>query len=199
MRSPDVQSLVSSVAEDPRRFGEFTVSDEPEGRYEVVDGKIVEKPSMGAFEAWTASVLFGFLHRTDGVRARGFTVSEMMFVLDADRKLERRPDLAFVSYERWAQNRPVPRTPAWDVIPDLAIEVISPSNSASGVLVKVGDYFRHGVREVWVVYPLEEQVYVYRSPTSVRVLTRSDSLESPDILPGFQVPLVQLFEAQGAD
>ena len=101
-----------------------------------------------------------------------------MFLLDPVEQLERRPDLAFVSYERWARNRPVPRTPAWDVIPDLVIEVISPSNSASGVLIKVGEYFRHGVREVWVVYPLEEQVYLYRSPTSVRVLTRSDLLES---------------------
>ena len=110
-----------------------------------------------------------------------------MFLLDAVRKLERRPDLAFVSYERWARNRPVPRTPAWDVIPDLVIEVISPSNSASGVLVKVGEYFRHGVREVWVVYPLEEQVYVYRSPTSVRVLTRSDLLESTGYPPGLPV------------
>src|SRR3954463_11288756 len=65
--------------------------------------------------------------------------------------------------------------------------------SASGVLIKLSEYFRYGVREVWVVYPLEEQIYVYRSPASVRVLTRSDLLESPDFLPGFQLPLEQLF------
>ena len=120
-----------------------------------------------------------------------------MFLLDAARKLERRPDLAFVSYERWARNRPVPRTPAWDVIPDLVIEVISPSNSASGVLVKVGEYFRHGVREVWVVYPLEEQVYVYRSPTSVRVLTRSDLLESTGYPP--RLPVAARAALRGAE
>jgi Uma2 family endonuclease len=118
----------------------------------------------------------------------------MLFLLDAANDLKRRPDLAFVSHDRWARNRPVPRTTAWEVTPDLAIEIISPTNLAREVVVKVDEYFRCGVRSVWVVYPVEELVYVYESPTSVKILTRSDRLELPAILPGFQLPLDSLFE-----
>jgi Uma2 family endonuclease len=171
---------------------------EPSRRYEVRDGKVVEKPAIGIFETWIASVLFGWLLRSIGIKDHGRIVSEGLFLLDPDGKLKRRPDLAFVSYDRWARNRPVPRTEAWDVIPDLAIEVISPTNGASEVISKLGDYFRHGVRAVWVVYPIEEIVYVYGSPTDVTVLTRSGTLEAPAILPGFQLPLENLFDQAGS-
>jgi Uma2 family endonuclease len=191
-----VESVVSMPVAEAGTLAVPAESPEPEGRYEVIDGQIVEKPPMGVFEIWIASELFGWLQRTDGIKDHGRGVSEMIFLLDASKDLKRRPDLAFVSHDRWAKNRPVPRTSAWDVIPDLAIEVISPTNGASEVIAKVSDYFRYGAREVWVVYPLEEQVYVYRSPTSIRVLTRSDRLESPDILPGFQLPLESLFEPE---
>ena len=78
---------------------------------------------------------------------------------------------------------------------DLAIEVISPTNLASAVLAKVAEYFQHGVRFVWVVYPIEEQVYVYDSVTSVRILTRADRLAVPSVLPGFELALESLFES----
>jgi Uma2 family endonuclease len=191
-----VESVVSITPEAVESPAIPEVSREPEGRYEVVCGKIVEKPPIGVFETWIASELFGWLKIAEGLRDHGRSVSEMIFMLDAAVDLKRRPDLAFVTYERWAKNRPVPRTSVWDVIPDLAIEVISPTNGARDVIVKVGEYFRHGVKKVWIVYPLEEQVYVYHSPTSIRVLTRSDRLESPEILPGFQLPLEQLFESE---
>ncbi len=171
---------------------------EPEGHYEVVRGIVVEKPAMGAFETWIASDLFGWLRQSAEVRGLGRVVSEMLFCLDAAADLQRRPDLAFVSYQRWPRGRAVPRTAAWDVVPDLAIEVISPTNLASAVLAKVAEYFEHGVRCVWVVYPIEEQVYVYDSVTSVRILTRSDRLAVPSILPQFELPLESLFEAESA-
>ena len=81
------------------------------------------------------------------------------------------------------------------MIPDLAVEIVSPTNYASKVITKVNDYFRYGVKCVWVVYPIEQQVYVYESPTSVQILTRAGTLECPTILPGLQLPLAQLFEA----
>jgi Uma2 family endonuclease len=171
---------------------------EPEGYYEVVNGKVVEKPATGVFETWIASELFGWLQRSPGIQEHGRVLSEMLFFLDAANDLKRRPDLAFVSHERWARNRPVPRTAAWEVIPELAIEIISPTNLACQVIVKVGEYFRCGVRSVWVVYPVAEQLYVYESPASVRILTRSDRLELPGILPGFQLPLDSLFERPAA-
>jgi len=194
-------STISSLPTTELASGpiDLTVA-EPDGHYEVVYGKVVEKPAMGVFETWFASELFGWLQRSPGIQEHGRVLSEMLFLLDAANDLKRRPDLAFVSHDRWARNRPVPRTAAWEVIPDLAIEIISPMNLACEVLVRVDDYFRSGVRSVWVVYPGEglELVYVYESPTSVRILTRSDRLELPGILPGFQLPLDSLFERPAA-
>jgi Uma2 family endonuclease len=194
-------STISSVPTTELASGpiDLTVV-EPDGHYEVVNGKVVEKPAMGVFETWFASELFGWLQRSPGIQEHGRVLSEMLFLLDAANDLKRRPDLAFVSHERWARNRPVPRTAAWEVIPDLAIEIISPTNLACEVLVRVDDYFRSGVRSVWVVYPGEELelVYIDESPTSVRILTRSDRLELPGILPGFQLPLDSLFERPAA-
>jgi Uma2 family endonuclease len=188
-------STISSVPTTELASGPIDLTAvEPDSHYEVVNGKAVEKPALGVFETWFASELFGWLQRSLGIQEHGRVLSEMLFLLDAANDLKRRPDLAFVSHQRWARNRPVPRTAAWEVIPDLAIEIISPTNLACEVLVRVDDYFRSGVRSVWVVYPVEEQVYVYESPTSVRILTRSDRLELPAILPGFQLPLESLFE-----
>jgi len=172
-----------------------TTTLEPEGHYEVVRGIVVEKPAMGAFETWIASELFGWLMRSAEVRSLGRIVCEMLFCLDAAEDLQRRPDLAFISYHRWPRDRAVPRTAAWDVVPDLAVEIISPTNLASGVLIKVGEYFRHGVRSVWVVYPIAQQVYMYNSVTSVRILTRADRLAVPSMLPQFELPLENLFES----
>jgi len=165
------------------------------GLYEVVDGRVVEKLKMGAFQVHSASILFRILGQFAWTRKLGCVESEMLFLLDANAGLKRRPDLAFVSYERWPKKRRIPRTPAWDVVPDLAIEVVSPSNLASDVVVKVGDYFRAGVRRVWVIYPVEEQVYVYESPALARILGRADRLEDEAVLPGFSLPLSELFES----
>jgi Uma2 family endonuclease len=76
----------------------------------------------------------------------------------------------------------------------LAVEVISDSNSANNVQIKMEEYFEAGVRQVWVVYPISSKVYVYESPTSVRILQVGDDLEGGSLLPGFRLSLAVLFE-----
>jgi Uma2 family endonuclease len=170
------------------------VVDEP--LYEMIDGRIVEKPPIGAYQVWIASILTVFLHGPAAVNPMGRVVGEMLFTLDAGRKLKRRPDVAFVSYDRWPRRRPVPDEESWEVVPDLAVEVISTSNSAREVVKKVGDYFRAGVRVVWVVFPSERLVYVYRSATDLHVLQIGDELDGGDVLPGFRRPVRDLFEEE---
>jgi Uma2 family endonuclease len=120
-------------------------------------------------------------------------VVELLFRINVATDLQRRPDLAYVSYERWPRGkRPVPKD-AWNVVPDLAVEVVSENNSASEIHTKIQDYFRSGVRLVWVVYPIEAQVYVYTSPTQIAVAHRTDCLDGGDVLPGFILPLEALF------
>jgi Uma2 family endonuclease len=165
----------------------------PDGWYEVVDGQIVEKPPMGAFEVWITGLLVQVLGTYARSNQLGHVVPEMLFLIDAPRKLKRRPDVAFVSRERWPMSRRVPRTETWDVVPDLAVEVISPSNTADEVAGKLEEYFRSGVRLVWHVYPGQGKVYVYDSPLSVRILQVGDDLDCGAVLPGFRMPVSELF------
>ena len=120
-------------------------------------------------------------------------VTETLFLIDRARKLKRRPDVAFVSTKRWSLKREVPDTEAWDVVPDLAVEVISKTNSANAVARKIEEYFQAGVSLVWVIYPVTNKIYVYDSPTRVRILQLGDELDGEGVIPGFRVPLSTLF------
>ena len=98
--------------------------------YEVVDGKIVEK-EMGARDVEIGGRLFMHLGTFAWAHRLGRALGEFIFRIDQARDLQRRPDVAFVSYQRWAKNRPVPRTDnAWDVVPNLTVEVVIPTDAA---------------------------------------------------------------------
>jgi Uma2 family endonuclease len=171
-----------------------TSAAEDERLYEVVDGERRELEPMGAFETALASALAYYLGPFALQHKLGLVVTETLFVLDAHRNLKRRPDVAFVSYPRWPDDQ-VPRAEAWDVVPDLAVEVISPTNLAEEIDDKLTDYFAAGVRLVWVLFPVSGRLYVYQSPERVTGLDRSDELNGGDVLPGFRLPVAALFEA----
>ena len=169
--------------------------------YEVVDGRIVENPPMGALQ----SILATYLDQLMGPFARshqlGRVAVETLFLLDPARSLKRRPDLAFVSDRRWPLKRRIPSTECWEVVPDLAVEFISETNTAYKVAKKIDEYFQAGVSAVWVVYPGTSKVYVYDSPTHIRVLQTGDELDGGAIVPGFRVAVSDLFDAgmEGSD
>ena len=167
--------------------------------YEVVNGEHVELPPMGVYEVWIASRLGYLLDSFVQPRRLGNVVGEMLFSLDPVKRLERRPDVAFVSYQRWPRHRPVPRTNAWEVVPELGVEVVSPSNSAEEIQTKLHDYFRTGVLLVWIIYPIQQLVYVYESPTRLRILTAADELDGGSVLPGFRMKIGDLFEEASED
>jgi Uma2 family endonuclease len=166
--------------------------------YEVVDGQILEKPEMGVLESGLASLLLRWLAPYTDENQLGRVVSETLFLLRQEPELKRRPDLAFVSSQRWPMHRRMPRTEAWDVVPDLAVEVVSKTNSADEIDEKIEDYFQSGVCQVWVVYPSTSKVYVHDSPTSARILRVGDVLDGGTLLPGFRLPLDVLFQ-QGTE
>jgi Uma2 family endonuclease len=162
--------------------------------YEVVDDQVVELAPMGAYEVWIATLLVTRLATFARQHQLGRAVQEMLFDLTAAVGRKRRPDVAFVSFERWLRQRRMPRTEAWEVVPNLAVEVVRRTDSAEHVVDKVAEYFHAGVERVWVVLPSQEHVYVYESPTRVRILTRTDVLQGEPILPQFRLPLAELFD-----
>jgi Uma2 family endonuclease len=172
---------------------EIVLPTQDEPLYEIVDNQRVDLPPMSVYTTWLASRLHGRLWPYAEEHGLGTSVVEMLFILDAERNLRRRPDVAFVSTERWQLDRELPSTGDWEVVPNLAVEVISPNDVFKDVLAKLREYFHYGVQLVWVISPEEQQVYVYSSPTQVHILTVRDELTG-EVVPGFRLPLASLFQ-----
>jgi Uma2 family endonuclease len=151
---------------------------------------------MGAYSTFIASRFlleagpFAVEHRL------GIVVAEMLFIIDPERDVRRRPDVAFVSAERWPLDRPIPEEGDWKVVPDLAVEVTGGRDLWDNVLAKMHEYFDKGVRQVWIVVPKSQQVFVFESPTRVRILTSTKDLEGGNVLPCFGMPVARLFQRQ---
>jgi Uma2 family endonuclease len=162
-------------------------------RYEVIGGVRVEREPMGAFETVLASWLCHLLNSFAGDKKLAVAVSQVLFVLTAPQDLKRRPNVAFVSYGRWSSTV-VARAPAWNVVPDLAVEIVRPTNLAEEIDNNITDYCQSGVRLVWVFYPDSGRGHLYRSPTQVSILERTDTLDGGAVLPGFRLPIAPLYE-----
>lgn len=173
----------------------FEIETEVSGEfYEIVDGLRVEKPPMGAFENVLATLLATWLNEFARPRRLGLAVTEALFLIDSTRSLSRRPDVAFVNFQRWSSDR-IARENAWDVVPNLTVEIVSPTNLAEDIERKMLEYFAAGVELVWVIYPETERIYVYRSPSSVTPVDSSGELQGDSVLPGFRLPVSELFGA----
>jgi Uma2 family endonuclease len=171
--------------------------DKPDALYEFVDGEWKETPRMGAFATRLAFFLGRRLDEFAEKERLGVTTVETLFRL-APEGPARRPDVAFATSSRWPYTGPLEEDPAvLDLVPNLAVEVVSPSNYADEVAIKVRDYFFAGVELVWVIYPRPRLVYVHESPEQVRVLSEKRELDGGTVLPGFRLALASLFGAMG--
>lgn len=186
-------TVVTPTPSSPPEPEESVVVPRPD-LYEIVGDEIVEK-MLGALEASVLTFLFKPLAPHVWANRLGEIHPEMMFDLRPAVDRSRRPDLAFVSAARWPIDRLAPHEEAWRLVPDLAIEIVSRSNSAAEIAAKLTEYLDAGVTAVWIVYPTESQIHTYHAsdPSRFRVLRRTDVLEQPDLLPGFRLPLADLF------
>jgi Uma2 family endonuclease len=104
----------------------------------------------------------------------------------------RLPDVCFIAWGRFPGGK-LPRVPVPVVAPDLAVEVLSEGNTAGEMKRKLDDCFAAGVRLVWYIDPAPRTARVYTSPDECAVLTVTDVLSGGDVLPGFELPLGDLF------
>ena len=112
--------------------------------------------------------------------------------LERDPDTVREPDLAFISSQKLPLNV---RNPGYyEVVPDLVVEVVSPSDTRAEVNDKARMWHSHGVRLVWVVYPDTRGVDVHGEDGSVVTLSENDTLDGGDVLPGFTCPVSEIFD-----
>lgn len=172
------------------------VSTLPE-RYELIHGEVREATPMSSYAVKVANRLKRVVDRYLGGTPLGETAVELPYRIPqpGDEGRNRIPDWSYVSFERWPADRPDSFTGnAQDVVPDVAAEMVSPSDSADDLLAKVREYLRGGVQLVWVVYPRVQEVHAYRPGVNTgRVYAAGDDLDAGDVLPGFRTPLGPLF------
>ena len=161
-------------------------------RDELVRGSLVREPLPGGIHDWVAGNLNRALDRFVEAQSLGHVAFDTGFLLSRDPPTVRGPDVAFLAWERIPSEGP-PKG-FWETPPDLAIEVLSPSNTAAKINDKVLEYLASGTRLVWVVDPETRCVTVYRSQKDVQVLTMDDALDGADVLPGFRLPLSRVFD-----
>lgn len=182
----------SAATVEPLTLEEFErLPEEDEFRLELVRGRVVREARPGARHCDVAGRIYYALETFVRERDAGKVVYEGGFVLESDPPTVRGPDVAFIAASRLASGRSSRRM--WDLAPDLAVEVLSPSNLPSRILEKVAEYLRVGVRLIWVVDPERDRLTVYDTLGNVGVLSAEDALEADDVLPGFRLELESVF------
>lgn len=157
---------------------------------ELVEGVLVEK-ARGYRESRLAGFLLGLLNAFVIPRNLGI-VTGADGTVRLMPGLVRIPDVAFTSWDRLPGRRE-PTAPIPTLAPDLAVEVLSASNTPTEMARKRLDYFTAGVRLVWEIDPDARTVSVYTGVDTFSVLTVSDTLDGGAVLPGFTLPLRDLF------
>jgi len=176
--------------------GTATVADvvDIEGREnrlcELVDGVLVEK-AMGYIESLLAVAVSAALRAFVVPRNLGL-VSGADGMLQLFPGLVRIPDIAYVSWSRLPEGR-VPRESVPSLAPDLAVEVLSRSNTEAEMARKRREYFMAGVRLVWLVDFQNRRVQVYSGADLFETFGEDETLDGGDVLPGFTLPLRELF------
>lgn len=166
------------------------LAEEDSYRIELVRGRLVRSPRPTSMHGRITVRLSRWLdeHAEAG---HGVVLADVGVLLFRDPDTVRGPDIAYYSSAR------IPATSYavsfWGP-PDVAVEIMSPSNRASEMQQKVTDYLDADVRLVWVLDPSTRTVTAYKPGGSARILRHDESLDGEDVLPGFRPQLSRLFD-----
>lgn len=156
--------------------------------YEYINGKVEKKKMPNAKHSGVATRLSAEIWLFLKKNKIGRVYNEAHFQIRANKRI---PDVAFVSATRIpADGEP---SQLWEIAPDLAVEVISPSDSYIKVFDKIDDYFAANVKQIWIINPIKKTFTIYFSPTETKILTENDTLTCEELLPNFRLKLNDIF------
>ena len=159
---------------------------------ELIDGVLVERAQMSYLEDSLTTVLAHFLHDFLWTTrlGKGFTAGAIYQMTDGNFRL---PDFTVCLRDKFPTGR-VERLPYVDFAPDLAVEVLSKSNTVKEIERKRREFFESGTRLIWVVDPTKRTVSVYTNVDEHVLLTEADTIDGGDVLPGFKLSISEWFQ-----
>jgi Uma2 family endonuclease len=163
-------------------------------RHEVVNGRLVMSPKNNFFHERICMRLSTAMNMFVNERRLGVVLGSSAGFWMHNRNC-RAPDISFVPKERLDALgfKPSSRT-FFPGAPDLAIEVLSPSNTPTEIQERLEDFFGSGTQLAWIVHPEEEFVEICHSPTHRRIIGAGAALDGEQLLPGFRFPIADLFK-----
>lgn len=171
---------------------EFARIPDDDHLYELVEGRVIRMSPPGGVHAVLSTRLAVLLSQHADAHGIGVVMTHGGFKLASNPDTVRGPDVAFIRRER------IPETGVpegfWPGPPDLAIEIRSPGDRRSEILAKVDDYFKRGVRLVWVVNPRQKTVTVYQRLSPPVTYGMAETLDASDVVPGFTCEVRRIFE-----
>jgi len=161
-----------------------------EGRHlELLNGEVIDVPRPTPEHQIIVTILSGSLLDYFRREPGGVALPDCEFAIGEDDRLC--PDIAILLTERWAsvdrKKTPIP------LAPDIAVEVLSPSERATETMRKVWAYLEAGTQEVWQFQPESQKILIYRGAKSITALDISESLSTP-LLPGWEISVREIFE-----
>ena len=174
----------------------FDFCDRNDGRYELVQGEVVEFAPINEQHGNAAFNISGAFHSYSRRHGIGRGAVETGYRLREDPDTVLGPDVSFNldSKPRLA----LPQSGFVSGSPDIAVEVVSPSNTAAEMQRKVSQYIEAGSRRVWLVYPPTPTspgwVAIHRPDSATVTYTGGDTITDEDLLPGFSLPLAEIFD-----
>jgi len=172
---------------------EFMALNRDGHRYEIVNGELIDMGNSGAKHGYIAVILSAALFNCVSTQKLGAMFdSSTAFKMKSGNK--RSPDISFMAKERLQGLDDIPDG-FLEGAPDLAVEILSPSNKVEEIDQKLIEYFDNGSRLVWVINPKQNYILVYRNGQEPdRLLKSNDSLDGEEIVPGFNLPVAELFQ-----
>jgi Uma2 family endonuclease len=171
----------------------LALAEVPGKRYELVRGDLVEMPAATALHGDIAGLIYDLLKAFVRLHALGRVYGDGVgYIVARDPDVVRVPDVSFVARERI----PPAGSPDafWPFAPDLAVEVVSAGDRPGKVQAKVQEYLAGGSRLVWVAWPATRTVVAHAADGSVRIYGPDDELDGDVVVPGFRVPVADLYE-----
>lgn len=178
------------VIYDTLTLKQFLRLPEAKPALEYIDGMVIQKVSPKTTHSVIDSMLVLRLLSHARPRRQGFAYIELRCTFDG-RSLV--PDISYFVTGRIPRDRKGKRVDDVFLAPDLAIEIISPGQTVKDLSARLSWCIDHGVRLAWLIQPTKSRVYVFRPESPRSILERGETLDGGEVLPGFELPLAELF------